>query len=516
MKKFLTVLMMVALLMCYMPSMAFAGELDGADTTNVEPTTSTYTVKVILSTQEVVTLNNVAAGTTLEGIANEVKDYVTNIDTISIWGYVADTAQGDASALNPTQFDTTKISSQLDTTADTTITENGQAYRVLRLQSGYTLDAARVLVANVTKKSTPSYGGGSSSSGSSSGSAATTTTTTTTVTNTGSTSTGAAATTAGVSATTKTNTDGTKTTTATVDTATAAKVVENAISNKSEAIVIEAGNATAVKETAAGTTTEVAVPASAIAEVAEKTTAEVTIMTEAAEVTLDEAAVEAVAEQAGETGTITLVVDTVAQDANTVKVELAIETSNGKVSNFNGGKVSVTVKLSSALAAKNVVCVYIDDNGAYQKVNGQKNADGTFTFTATHFSTYAIMAEEEANTVLAAQDEKVTELTKALGFKARSSKTAKGSIKVNLTVSDEDIQAITDLGYTVKYKFYRSTKKASAYKAKVEKDAKTYTNTAGKKGTKYYYKARVMVYDSEGTLVAKTALKQCKYASRKF
>ena len=36
----------------------------------------------------------------------------------------------------------------------------------------------------------------------------------------------------------------------------------------------------------------------------------------------------------------------------------------------------------------------------------------------------------------------------------------------------------------------------------------------GKKGTKYYYKVQVRVYDADGKLAAKTALKQCKYASR--
>ena len=46
------------------------------------------------------------------------------------------------------------------------------------------------------------------------------------------------------------------------------------------------------------------------------------------------------------------------------------------------------------------------------------------------------------------------------------------------------------------------------------KPSKTYTNTTGKKGTKYYYKARVMVYDAEGMPVAKSALTQCKYAAR--
>ena len=68
-------------------------------------------------------------------------------------------------------------------------------------------------------------------------------------------------------------------------------------------------------------------------------------------------------------------------------------------------------------------------------------------------------------------------------------------------------------GSTVKYKFYRSTKKASKYVSKVEKDTNTYINTSGKKGIKYYYKAKVYVYDGE-TLVGKTALTQCKYGVR--
>lgn len=41
-----------------------------------------------------------------------------------------------------------------------------------------------------------------------------------------------------------------------------------------------------------------------------------------------------------------------------------------------------------------------------------------------------------------------------------------------------------------------------------------YINTYGKKGTLYYYKVKVMVYDKDGNLTAQTALKQCKYASR--
>ena len=94
---------------------------------------------------------------------------------------------------------------------------------------------------------------------------------------------------------------------------------------------------------------------------------------------------------------------------------------------------------------------------------------------------------------------------------ARSAKTAKKNIKV---VVKGDLKAITDAGYTVKYKFYRSTKKSAGYKAVLTKKAPTYFNTYGKKGTMYYYKARVMIYDKNGNFVAQTALKQCKYANR--
>ena len=100
---------------------------------------------------------------------------------------------------------------------------------------------------------------------------------------------------------------------------------------------------------------------------------------------------------------------------------------------------------------------------------------------------------------------------------ARSSRTPNKNIKVVLKMDEKtaaSIETLKKLGYTVKYKFYRSTKKSSAYEAKITKKTKTYINTSGKKGVRYYYKARIMVYDKNGKLVAQTKLKQCKYACR--
>ena len=360
----------------------------------------------------------------------------------------------------------------------------------------------------IAKKASSGGGGGGSSSS--------TTTTTDTVTNKteDKTTNAAATTTATVKNTTTTASDGTKTVAATVDTTTATKIVEKAVENKSEEVVVNAATKTTVSETAAGTKTEVAIPAAAVSQVAEKTDAAVTIKADAAEVTLDKEAVAAVAEAAGTTGEVKLVVDTVAQEEGKVEVDLKLVTASGNVSEFKGGKVSVTIKLNAKLAAKDVKCLYIDDAKAYHKVDGQKNADGTFTFKTGHFSSYAVVEAEEADKLIAEQDTKVAGLTKDLTLKARSAKTEKGNIKVTLTVDADDIKAIEDLGYTVKYKFYRSTKKAASYTAKIEGTGKTYINTTGKKGTKYYYKARVMVYDADGTLVAKSALKQCRYAAR--
>ncbi len=117
----------------------------------------------------------------------------------------------------------------------------------------------------------------------------------------------------------------------------------------------------------------------------------------------------------------------------------------------------------------------------------------------------------------AAKLEKAKELTASLSLTARSAKTAKKNVKISLKLTKASAAAIAelqDMGYTVKYKFYRSTKKVSKYAAKLTKTSKTYLNTSGAKDSKYYYKARVMVYDQDGKLVTYSKLTQCKYAAR--
>ena len=272
--------------------------------------------------------------------------------------------------------------------------------------------------------------------------------------------------------------------TATVDKTTADKIVEKAIENKSEQVIIDATTKGDAK------TAEVKLPAETVKALVEKTDADVVIKTDAAEVVLDQKAAAAVADQA-KTGNVMIVVDKVKEDDSQVHFELKVVTDNGNVTDFKGGSVKVTVALPAALKDKEVVCVYIDEKGSYTKVSGVKNADGTYTFTTGHFSTYAVMTAEEADKVIKEQEKAKNDRLKA-GVKAttlKASSTAKkGSISIKWKKS---------YGYKVDYfQVFRSTKKDSGYGTKAFYTTKsgtqtTYKNTKQvKKGTRYYYKVR--------------------------
>ena len=110
---------------------------------------------------------------------------------------------------------------------------------------------------------------------------------------------------------------------------------------------------------------------------------------------------------------------------------------------------------------------------------------------------------------------KVNSLINKAKLKVTTSKTSKKNIKIKVGVKTNKnlVNDIENMGYTVKYKFYRSTKNISKYKVLKTKNTNTFINGSGKKGAKYYYKAKILVYDN-GTLIAQTALKQCSYSSK--
>ena len=161
------------------------------------------------------------------------------------------------------------------------------------------------------------------------------------------------------------------------------------------------------------------------------------------------------------------------------------------------------------------------DQSGQVRVNG---VEGVVTFTVSASETETCKAGSKIVTLTVKKSEEQQEaerlqkmlmLADAIRLKASSTKNAGGSIQVKLTITQGDIAAIEDLGYTVKYKYYRSEKKNADYRSKVEKQTLTpYVNTAGIKNTRYYYKSRVMIYDADGSLAAYTRLDRCSYACR--
>lgn len=187
------------------------------------------------------------------------------------------------------------------------------------------------------------------------------------------------------------------------------------------------------------------------------------------------------------------------------KPEITIDNTQGKLElSADGATASITANEGYEIEKVTVNGV---DKGAVNKLTGLKTGDKV----VVSFKSTAPAADDSA--ALETIKEKVAKLQ----FMARSSKTSKKNVKLTLKFDSKtsaEINEFKSLGYTVKYKFYRSTKKSKGYKAVLTKTSKTYTNTKGVKGTKYYYKARVQVFDKDGKLVAQTELKQCRYASR--
>lgn len=117
----------------------------------------------------------------------------------------------------------------------------------------------------------------------------------------------------------------------------------------------------------------------------------------------------------------------------------------------------------------------------------------------------------------AESDKKASAKLKKLGLTVKTSKDANKNIKATVQTDKALAAVIKELkaaGYTVKYKFYRSEKKASEYKRMLIKNTRSYLNTTGSEDTHYYYKVRLAIYDKNGKLVAQTALKQCDAGHR--
>ncbi len=323
----------------------------------------------------------------------------------------------------------------------------------------------------------------------------------------------------------KTNADGTreKTIAVTVSAANQTEIIKQAADKKSAEIVLEVASTQA----ADAQNIQLQLDVSFVKNISDKTDAALTVNTENGTVSLDQSTIKTVLDEAKGT-TITLDVNSVVSPTEVQKkaagesgqiLSLTVKSGDKTISDFKTGKVTVTVAISTALQDKRVAAIHIAEDGKIEQMPGKSREVGgkkCYEFTTSHFSDFALV---DANELGLETEEEIdaAALVAKLTPVARSAKTAKGYIKVQANFDKSDkaiISELTDAGYTVKYRFYRSTKKSASYKSALTKKTTSYTNTSGKKGTKYYYKVQVRVYDDSGKFVAKTALKQCKYACR--
>ena len=317
--------------------------------------------------------------------------------------------------------------------------------------------------------------------------------------------------------------------TATVSEKVAEKLVDAAVSNKSDTVEITVKSNDGNK----AEQTEVEIPKKALESIAKDTDADLVIKTDIGQVTLDNRTLETIAAEAeGDTVKITVnensqlkeeqksVLDIIGDRGHIF--DLAAIIGGKHVHDFRGGKAHVTLPVPEKLKDKDIVIIHISDKGICEILNHTMETVGAekyIKFTTSHFSTFAVVEKADAEKIIEKQNaDKINSLIREAKLKATTSKTTKKSIKVKIGEAKNSNSLIKEakaIGYTVKYKFYRSTKKSSKYIALKTKDTDTYINTAGKKGTKYYYKAMVLVYDGK-TLIAQTELKQCRYGVRSW
>ena len=316
------------------------------------------------------------------------------------------------------------------------------------------------------------------------------------------------------------------------------KLLDQAVSNKSDTIEITVKSSDVNNGSGAGSTgaadsvkaTEVELPKATVNAIAKDTNADLVIKTDNGEVVLDNKTLETIA-GAANGDTVTIVVSENTQLKETQKPAEKIVGKNGTVFDlaakigerllhqFEGGKAHVTLPMPEKLKGKDVLVIYIDDNGLCKILNHSVEKIGTedyIRFTTTHFSTFAVVDKDKAERLIKEQNAAhVKELMQSAKFKVTTTKTSKKSVKVQVAAKSSKtmISDIKSLGYTVKYQFYRSTKKDAGYKLRKTSCKNSFISTKGTKGRKYYYKARVLVYDGS-ELVAGSALKQCSYGAR--
>ena len=317
-------------------------------------------------------------------------------------------------------------------------------------------------------------------------------------------------------------------TTAVVSEKIAEQLVNQAVKNKSDTIEITVSSDGKNTDAAADsvTSTELTLPKSAVTSIAKDTDADLVIRTGHGEVVLDNKTLQTMASKAGgDAVQIVVSENTQLTDAqksaadvigsNGRLFDLAAKVGDSQLHDFEGGKAYITLPVPKALKGKEICVVYINDEGLCEIINHSMEiigGDSYVKFTTSHFSTFAVVE----NTAAQDQAQWKARLNQAR-FQAVTAKTEKKNVRIRLAVKKDKklIAELGAMGYTVKYRFYRSQKKSTGYQALATKKNNTFISTKGTKGKKYYYKVKVLVYDKD-KLLAQTKLGQCSAGAKKW
>lgn len=302
----------------------------------------------------------------------------------------------------------------------------------------------------------------------------------------------------------------------------AKELAKQAEANKSDlvTITVKSGDAS---------WTDIAIPKDSLASIAKDSKADLLLKTDRTQMRFAQDALTALTAATGDTITISINEKAALTDAQksaepvigkTGKLFTVSAKAGDQILNDLGGaKAGVSLPLSDELKGKDILLVSIDENGICTVLPHSIEtigSDSYLSFETDRLGTFAAVEKADAEKEISAQKQaRVKALLQDVKLQVKTTKTSKKSVKAQVSVKNNKtaIKELKAMGYTVKYRFYRSTKKASGYRALKTKSVSTFTNTKGVKGTRYYYKARVFVYDGK-TLVAKSTLKQCSYGTR--
>lgn len=302
----------------------------------------------------------------------------------------------------------------------------------------------------------------------------------------------------------------------------AKELAKQAEANKSDlvTITVKSGDAS---------WTDIAIPKDSLASIAKDSKADLLLKTDRTQMRFAHDALTALTAVTGDTITISINEKAALTDAQksaepvigkTGKLfTVSAKAGDKLLTDLGGAKAGVSLPLSDALKGKDILLVSIDENGICTILPHSIEtigSDSYLSFETDRLGTFVAVEKADAEKEISAQKQaRVKALLQDVKLQVKTTKTSKKSVKAQVSVKNNKtaIKELKAMGYTVKYRFYRSTKKASGYKALKTKSVSTFTNTKGVKGTRYYYKARVFVYDGK-TLVAKSTLKQCSYGTR--